>query len=84
MNRKTYRLVYSRLRGMLIAVEETATATGKETGQTTVCNGANSASHSSLLALRQIAFAALALVGAFPSWSGAQIVPGGAHAPSVV
>ncbi len=69
---------------MLIAVEETAAATGKETGQTTVCNGDNSASHPALFALRQIAFAALALVGAFPSWSRAQIVPGGAHAPSVV
>ncbi|WNC91734.1 filamentous hemagglutinin N-terminal domain-containing protein [Paraburkholderia sp. FT54] len=37
-----------------------------------------------LFTLRQIAFAALALLGALPSWSGAQIVPGGAHAPSVV
>ncbi|MDR6385450.1 ESPR-type extended signal peptide-containing protein, partial [Paraburkholderia caribensis] len=29
MNQKTYRLVFSRLRGMLVAVEETATAAGK-------------------------------------------------------
>ncbi|MGU7778532.1 ESPR domain-containing protein, partial [Burkholderia sp. PU8-34] len=29
MNNKTYRLVYSRLRGMVVAVEETATAAGK-------------------------------------------------------
>ncbi|KVK81338.1 hypothetical protein WS90_16250 [Burkholderia cepacia] len=29
MNQKTYRLVYSRLRGMVVAVEETATASGK-------------------------------------------------------
>ncbi|MGU7785416.1 ESPR-type extended signal peptide-containing protein, partial [Burkholderia sp. PU8-34] len=29
MNNKTYRLVYSRLRGMVVAVEEAATAAGK-------------------------------------------------------
>lgn len=34
MNKKTYRLVYSRLRGMVVAVEETATAAGKtESGE---------------------------------------------------
>lgn len=37
-----------------------------------------------IFSLRPIAFAALALIGALPSLSGAQIVPGGAHAPSVV
>ncbi|MGU7774338.1 ESPR domain-containing protein, partial [Burkholderia sp. MR1-5-21] len=29
MNKETYRLVYSRFRGMVVAVEETAAATGK-------------------------------------------------------
>ncbi|WP_410838405.1 ESPR domain-containing protein, partial [Paraburkholderia sp. SIMBA_030] len=36
MNRKTYRLVYNRLRGMLIAVAETASTTGRNNGETTV------------------------------------------------
>jgi adhesin HecA-like repeat protein len=81
MNRKTYRLVYSRLRGMLVAVEETATATAKQAGQTTV---RSRKSQGVIFSLRQIAFAALALLGALPSLSGAQIIPGGAHAPSVI
>ncbi|HZZ10313.1 MAG TPA: ESPR-type extended signal peptide-containing protein [Paraburkholderia sp.] len=34
MNRKAFRLVYSRLKGMLVAVEESATATGKGNGET--------------------------------------------------
>jgi filamentous hemagglutinin len=72
MNKNNYRLVFSRLRHMLVAVEETATATVKACGQAT------------LFTLRQIAFAALVLLGALPSWSGAQIVPGGAHAPGVI
>jgi filamentous hemagglutinin len=66
---------------MLVAVEETATATGKQAGGTTVCSRK---SQGVIFSLRQIAFTALALLGALPSWSGAQIVPGGAHAPSVI
>lgn len=81
MNRKTYRLVYSRLRGMLVAVGETAAATGKQAGETTLRSRTSPAV---IFSLRPIAFAALALIGALPSLSGAQIVPGGAHAPSVV
>jgi filamentous hemagglutinin len=65
MNKNNYRLVFSRLRHMLVAVEETATATAKASGQ------------AALFTLRPIAFAALVLLGALPSWSGAQIVPGG-------
>jgi filamentous hemagglutinin len=81
MNRKTYRLVYSRLRGMLVAVEESATASGKQAGETTV---RSIKSQGVIFSLRQIAFAALALLGTLPSLAGAQIVPGGAHAPGIV
>ncbi|ORC47560.1 filamentous hemagglutinin [Burkholderia sp. A27] len=84
MNRGTHRLVFSRLRGMLVAVEETATATGKQAGQTTLHSRSDAAGHTAPFTLRQIAFAALALLGALPAISGAQIVPGGAHAPSVI
>jgi filamentous hemagglutinin len=66
---------------MLVAAEKTATVTGKEAGQTTVRSGK---SQGVIFSLRQIAFAALTLLGALPSLSGAQIVPGGAHAPSVI
>jgi filamentous hemagglutinin len=88
MNRKTYRLVNSRLRGRLVAVEETAAAAGKEAGQATVhsrkSQGVISLTRVMLFTPRQITLAALALLGALPSWSGAQIVSGGAHAPSVI
>jgi filamentous hemagglutinin len=69
---------------MLVAVEETAAATGKESEQTKADSRTNPTSHTALFTLRQIAFAALVLLAALPSWSGAQIVPGGAQAPSVV
>jgi len=81
MNKNNYRLVFSRLRNMLVAVEETATTTGKEAGQSSVRSGE---SHSANFTLRQIAFAALVLLGVLPSWSSAQIVPGGANAPGVI
>ncbi|MFC6311225.1 hemagglutinin repeat-containing protein [Paraburkholderia dipogonis] len=84
MNRRTYRLVYSRLRNMLVAVEETATATGKNSGETTVCMRAPGVARTMHYTLHQIAFAALALLGALPSLSFAQIVAGGSHAPNVI
>ncbi|WP_175755074.1 hemagglutinin repeat-containing protein [Burkholderia cepacia] len=67
MNKKTYRLVYSRLRGMVMAVEETATAAGKtESGESRA--GRRSRGSSGLL----IAVASLAAV---PSFAPAQIAP---------
>ncbi len=66
---------------MLVAVEETATTTGKAAGQSSVRSGE---SYSANFTLRQIAFAALVLLGVLPSWSSAQIVPGGANAPGVI
>ena len=81
MNKNNYRLVFSRLRNMLVAVEETAAATGKEAAQSSV---RSKKSLSVIFTLRQIAFATLALLGLLPSWSGAQIVAGGAHAPGVI
>ena len=63
---------------MLVAVGETATAAGKETGQRS-CGGATSVSSApsgQVLRVRQIAFAALVLLGVIPAWSVAQMVPG--------
>jgi filamentous hemagglutinin len=91
MNDKTYRLVFSRSRGMLVAVGETATAAGKEAGQTTArtaprekSQGVIFSSCAAVFSLRQIAIAALALAGGLPLLAGAQIVAGGAHAPNVI
>ncbi|WP_175950735.1 hemagglutinin repeat-containing protein [Burkholderia sp. BCC0405] len=83
MNKNQYRLVFSRMRGMLIAVEETASASGKAgRGESPavghVSNGL------AQFALRHAAFAVLVAVGATPMWVSAQIVGGGAHAPSVI
>lgn len=66
---------------MLVAVGEAATASGKQAGETTV---SSRKSQGVIFSLRQTAFSAFALLGALPLWSGAQIVPGGAHAPSVI
>ncbi|VBB14142.1 hemagglutinin repeat-containing protein [Burkholderia stabilis] len=67
MNKKTYRLVYSRLRGMVVAVEETATAAGKtESGESRASR--RSLGGSGLL----IAAASLA---AAPQLATAQIAP---------
>ncbi|RQT10063.1 hemagglutinin repeat-containing protein [Burkholderia contaminans] len=66
MNKETYRLVYSRLRGMVVAVAETATATGKSAdGETRALRVLRSAS---------IVATATAL-GVMPAIAPAQIVP---------
>ncbi|WP_156773559.1 ESPR-type extended signal peptide-containing protein, partial [Paraburkholderia tropica] len=75
MNR-CYRLVYSRSRKMLVAVEETATAAGKS-GETRATR-LSSVCHS----LRRLLPAALLALA--PMLSFAQIVAGGAHAPNVI
>ncbi|WP_081077698.1 hemagglutinin repeat-containing protein [Burkholderia stagnalis] len=85
MNKNHYRLVFSRVRGMLIAVEETASASGKghkgETRHTTDHGGVHQMPQ---CALRFIACGALIAAGAMPTWAHAQIVGAGANAPSVV
>ncbi|MFP6562455.1 filamentous hemagglutinin N-terminal domain-containing protein [Paraburkholderia sp. B3] len=82
LNNHCYRLVFSRLRGMLVAVSETAIAQGKSgQGET----GPSVARRSfTLFAMRHVAFAALAVFGLAPLMAGAQIVPSGAHAPNVI
>lgn len=82
MNQKTYRLVFSRLRGMLVAVEETAASTGKSTGETRT-SGRAPAAQDTHLSLYRFVVAPL-LLALTPLLSVAQIVPGGSHAPGVV
>nr|WP_233635394.1 hypothetical protein [Burkholderia gladioli] len=68
---------------MLIAVEETANASGNA-GRGEVAAAAQVQPGFARFALRHAAFAALVMAGAVPSWVNAQIVGGGAHAPSVI
>ncbi|MGT0246465.1 hemagglutinin repeat-containing protein [Burkholderia pyrrocinia] len=83
MNKNNYRLVFSRVRGMLIAVEETASASGNA-GRGEVVSAAWVPHVFARFALRHAAFAVLVAAGATPMWANAQIVGGGAHAPSVI
>jgi filamentous hemagglutinin len=82
MNKNTFRLVYSRLRGMLVAVAETASASGKtDSGETT---GRHPAQRVSLFSMRRAAFASLVVFGAVPTLVDAQVTGAGAHAPTVL
>ncbi|WP_321955437.1 hemagglutinin repeat-containing protein [Burkholderia cenocepacia] len=69
MNKNTHRLVYSRLRDMVVAAAETATAEGKSaTGE------ARAWRRSSTSGVR-VVMAGVAALGMLPTLSGAQIVP---------
>ncbi|WP_081085138.1 hemagglutinin repeat-containing protein [Burkholderia territorii] len=85
MNKNQYRLVFSRIRGMLIAVEETASSSGKANGGETVrAAGRGLWRAVTQFALRHAAFAALIVSGVVPTWVDAQVVGAGANAPSVI
>src|ERR1700761_4948022 len=85
MNKRTYRLIFSRIRGMLVAVEETATGTGKANrGESTVTTQKPGADCIPGFTTRLVTFAAMTLFGAVPAISYAQVVAGGSHAPSVI
>ncbi|NIF76273.1 filamentous hemagglutinin N-terminal domain-containing protein [Paraburkholderia sp. Cy-641] len=85
MNQNTFRLVYSRIRGMLVAVAETASAAGKaDSGETRPHRPAAQFPEISLFALRPAVFGALLAFGAAPVPVDAQVVGAGAHAPTVI
>ncbi len=85
MNKNQYRLVFSRIRGMLIAVEETASSSGKACRAEAVCVGHSRPGRGvARFALRHAAFAALLAAGAMPLLGEAQVVGAGANAPKVV
>ncbi|WP_085561807.1 hemagglutinin repeat-containing protein [Burkholderia pseudomallei] len=85
MNKNQYRLVFSRVRGMLIAVEETASSSGKaSTGETARAAGSDGLLALAQFGMRHAAFAALMVAGMTPMWSSAQVVGAGANAPSVI
>ncbi|WP_186079155.1 contact-dependent inhibition toxin BcpA [Burkholderia gladioli] len=85
MNKNHYRLVFSRVHGMLVAVEETASSAGKASAGETRCTLNRSGVHVvTQFALRLAAFGALIAAGAMPMWAHAQIVGAGPNAPSVI
>ncbi|WP_084907969.1 hemagglutinin repeat-containing protein [Burkholderia ubonensis] len=85
MNKNQYRLVFSRVRGMLVAVEETAVASGKTgRGETVRMAGGGAPFAPARFALRHAAFAVLMAAGVTPMWAHAQVVGAGANAPKVV
>ncbi|MDN7560188.1 hemagglutinin repeat-containing protein [Burkholderia orbicola] len=69
MNKNTHRLVYSRLRGMVVAVAETVTAEGKS-----ALGEARAQRRSSTSGVR-VVMAGVTALGMLPTLSGAQIVP---------
>jgi filamentous hemagglutinin len=81
MNKNTYRLVCSRVHNMLVAVAEFATASGKGTAGEVQRSDARERPCGTL---RPLMLAALAAFGMLPVWALAQIVPSGAHAPTVI
>ncbi|WP_080493447.1 hemagglutinin repeat-containing protein [Burkholderia ubonensis] len=85
MNKNHYRLVFSRLHGMLVAVEETSSAAGKASAGETQRAVDRSGVHGvAQFALRLAAFGALIAAGAMPMWAQAQIIGAGPNAPSVI
>ncbi|MBY8608325.1 hemagglutinin repeat-containing protein [Burkholderia arboris] len=69
MNKNTHRLVYSRLRGMVVAVAETATAEGKS------ATGEARARRRSSTSGARVVVAGVAALGMLPTLADAQIVP---------
>lgn len=82
MNNRCYRLVFSKLLGMLVAVAETAVAVGKASHGETGPSPTRSSSF--LFAMRHAAIGVFVLGGTFSLPVAAQIVPSGAHAPNVI
>jgi filamentous hemagglutinin len=82
MNHRCYRLVFSKLRGMCVAVAETTTGHGN--GRHGEAGPPVARGFLTLFAMRHVAFAALAVFGLAPVMVEAQIVPSGAHAPNVI
>ena len=86
MNKRAYRLVFSRFRGMLVAVEETAAATGKKNqGETT--GDVSAATRAAVGAALRSVLAATGLTVFGLATAFAQVVAdpnAGAHRPTVI
>ncbi|PMS13217.1 hemagglutinin repeat-containing protein [Trinickia caryophylli] len=84
MNYGAYRLVFNKLRGMLVAVEETVSSTGKtNNGETRTVSSPAGRRTMTLFAMRHTAFAVSILAGAVPL-AHAQIVTAPGSGASVI
>ena len=89
MNTNAFRLVFSRLRGMLVAVEETATGNGKAaSGETTRAGDPHGRTPVTRFALRYAVFGAMLMCGTVPAFmpvsSYAQVVAAPGSGASVI
>ncbi|MGZ2749952.1 ESPR-type extended signal peptide-containing protein [Burkholderia stagnalis] len=85
MNKNEYRLVFSHVRGMLVAGEETASALGKAGRGESSCSAAGNVQRVlSRFALRYAVFAVFVATGVTPVWVDAQMVGAGAQTPLVI
>ncbi|MBO7776400.1 filamentous hemagglutinin N-terminal domain-containing protein, partial [Burkholderia pseudomallei] len=84
MNKNRYRVVFNRARGALMVVQENGRASHGSGSRDASAGVAPAWLSLSPFALRHVALAVLVAAGVVPIWANAQVVAGGAHAPSVI
>ncbi|AIP20032.1 cell surface protein [Burkholderia pseudomallei] len=84
MNKNRYRVVFNRARGALMVVQENGRASHGSGSRDARAGVVPAWLSLSPFALRHVAPAVLVAAGVVPIWVNAQVVAGGAHAPSVI
>ncbi|KGV27407.1 tRNA nuclease effector CdiA-2 [Burkholderia pseudomallei] len=84
MNKNRYRVVFNRARGALMVVQENGRASHGSGSRDARAGVVPAWLSLSPFALRHVALAVLVAAGVVPIWVNAQVVAGGAHAPSVI
>lgn len=84
MNKNRYRVVFNRARGALMVVQENGRASHGSGSRDARAGVVPAWLSLSPFALRHVALAVLVAAGVVPIWGNAQVVAGGAHAPSVI
>ncbi|VBP10443.1 tRNA nuclease effector CdiA-2 [Burkholderia pseudomallei] len=84
MNKNRYRVVFNRARGALMVVQENGRASHGSGSRDARVGVVPAWLSLSPFALRHVALAVLVAAGVVPIWVNAQVVAGGAHAPSVI
>ncbi|ARL39275.1 hemagglutinin repeat-containing protein [Burkholderia pseudomallei] len=84
MNKNRYRVVFNRARGALMVVQENGRASHGSGSRDASAGVVPAWLSLSPFALRHVALAVLVAAGVVPIWVNAQVVAGGAHAPSVI
>ncbi|CAJ4873727.1 haemagglutinin [Burkholderia pseudomallei] len=84
MNKNRYRVVFNRARGALMVVQENGRASHGSGSRDARAGVVPAWLSLSPFASRHVALAVLVAAGVVPIWVNAQVVAGGAHAPSVI